>query len=334
MKPTIYDVAKAAGVSIATVSKVINNTGRISDKTRDKVHQVMRELRYQPSMVASALTGKRMNTIGLLIKDIANPFFAEVARAVEDRGQELGYSVVMCSTDNDSEKEAGYIALLRQKKVDGIIVAAGFRNDDALKELIRDHYPVALISEEIPGLAVDSVIVDDFLGGYQVAGHLVSLGHRDIAMIAEDGRSGEDRIRGCRQALTEAGIPFREERVVICEATVEEGSRNGGYFLDSANPPTAIFATNDMLAIGVLEAARARNVRIPEDLSVAGFDNTILAAFVDPPLTSVAQPIQEMGRQAVDFLVQRIENGKKMKQRLVLLPEIVVRKSTGPVKTE
>ena len=332
MKPTIYDVARAAGVSIATVSKVINQTGRISDKTRSKVHKGMEELRYQPSMVASALTGKRMNTIGLLIKDLANPFFAEVARAVEDRGQELGFSVVMCSTDNDSEKEANYIALLKQKKVDGIIVAAGFQNDSALKELIRDHVPVALISQEIPELAIDSVSVDDYLGGYQVTSHLLSLGHRKIAMIAEDGRSSDGRIRGFRQALREAGIAFVDEMLATCEASVEEGLRHGGRFLDAANPPTAIFASNDLLAIGVMKAARERNVKIPDDLSVAGFDNTILAAFAEPPLTSVAQPIQEMGRQVVDLLVESMENDKKTKQRVVLMPELVIRRSTGPAK--
>lgn len=334
MKPTIYDVAKAAGVSIATVSKVINRTGRISEKTRLKVTQVMEELRYQPSMVASALTGKRMNTIGLLIKDLANPFFAEVARAVEDRGQELGFSVVMCSTDNDSDKEAGYIALLKQKKVDGIIVAAGFRNDDALKDLIRDHVPVALISQEIPELAIDSVSVDDFLGGYLVTSHLLSLGHRHIAMIAEDGRSSNGRIRGYRRALQEAGIAFDVDMLVTCDASVEEGFRHGGRFMDAEHPPTAIFASNDMLAIGVMKAARERNVKIPDDLSVAGFDNTILAAFVDPPLTSVAQPIQEMGRRVVDLLVQSMENGNKTKQRVVLRPELVVRQSTGPAKSK
>jgi LacI family transcriptional regulator len=334
MKPTIYDVARAAGVSIATVSKVINNTGRISDKTRKKVHKVMEELRYQPSIVASALTGKRMNTIGLLIKDLANPFFAEVARAVEDRGQELGFSVVMCSTDNDSDKEAGYIALLKQKKVDGIIVAAGFRNETMLRELIRENFPVALISQEIPELAIDSVSVDDYQGGYQVTDHLISLGHRHIAMIAEDGRSSFGRIRGYRQALEDAGIPFDELRLIRCEASVEEGYRNGGYFLDSLKPLTAIFASNDLLAVGVMKAARERGIRIPDDLSVVGFDNTILAAFVDPPLTSVAQPIQDMGRQVVDCLVQRIEGEHKLKQRVVLLPELVIRKSTGPAKAD
>jgi len=332
MKPTIYDVARAAGVSIATVSKVINNTGRISDKTRMKVNKVMEELRYQPSMVASALTGKRMNTIGLLLKDLANPFFAEVARAVEDRGQELGFNVVMCNTDNDSDKEAGYITLLMQKKVDGIIVATDFRNHTILKDLVSDDFPVALISQEIPELAVDSVLVDDYLGGYQVTNHLISLGHRSIAMIAEDGRSSLGRIRGYRQALEDAGIPFDESMLITCEATVEEGYRNGGRFLDTLNPLTAIFASNDLLAVGVMKAARERNIRIPDDLSVVGFDNTILAAFIDPPLTSVAQPIQDMGRQVVDFLVKRIEGENKMKQRVVLMPELVIRNSTGPAK--
>ncbi|MFC4767118.1 LacI family DNA-binding transcriptional regulator [Effusibacillus consociatus] len=334
MKPTIYDVAKAAGVSIATVSKVINNTGRISEETKKKVLDVMEELRYQPSVVASALTGKRTYTIGLLIPDLANPFFAEIARSVEDRGQELGFSVVMCSTDNDSKKEAKYISLLKQKSVDGIVLAAGFQNDTVLKELVQEKFPLALIAREIPELAIDSVVLDDFLGGYQVTEHLLSLGHRRIAVLAEKARSSKERIRGYRHALQNAGIEFDQSLILASEATVEKGYRNTVQLLDSSDPPTAIFATNDLLAIGVIQAGRERGIGVPDDLSVVGFDNTILAAIVDPPLTTVAQPIHEMGRQVMDILIQRIEDEKKMKQRVVLLPELVIRKSTKPLQVK
>src|SRR5699024_10091246 len=161
MKPTIYDVAEKAGVSIATVSKVINNTGKIGDKTKKRVSRVMKEINYQPSMVASALTGKRTNTIGLLIPDIANPFFAELARHIEDRGQEKGFNVVMCNTDNDPKKEAQYLQWLRQKSVDGIILATGVQTELTLKELTEQKIPFALIARDLPSLAVDTVLIDE-----------------------------------------------------------------------------------------------------------------------------------------------------------------------------
>jgi DNA-binding LacI/PurR family transcriptional regulator len=332
MKPTIYDVAREAGVSIATVSKVINNTGRISDKTRKKVLKIMEELDYQPSVVASALTGKRTYTIGLLIPDLANPFFAEIARSVEDRGQELGFSVVMCSTDYNSDKEAKYISLLKQKSVDGIILASGFKNDKILKELIKEKLPIALISQDIPGLAVDSVTVDDFLGGYQVTEHLLALGHQKIAVIAEDTRSSKERIRGYQEALKDAGFTCDERLIFVSASTVEESKRLAAQLIGLGERPTAVFACNDLLAIGTIQAARENGLILPDDLSVVGFDNTLLATIVDPPLTTVNQPIHEMGRQVVDLLMQKIEGEKNMKQKVVLLPELVIRNSTSSPK--
>jgi len=330
MKPTIYDVAREAGVSIATVSKVINETGRISDKTRNKVLQIMRKLDYQPSVVASALTGKSTYTIGLLIPDLANPFFAEVARSVEDRGHELGFNLVMCSTDNNPQKEAQYISLLKQKRVDGIIVATGMSNDALLKDLVKQEMPLALIARDLPALAVDSVLVDDFIGGYQAASHLTGLGHRRIAIIAEDLSlmSSKERIRGYRHALEEANLPYDESLVLVSDFTVEGGKRCTKQLLDLPEPPTAIFACNDLLAIGAVQAAREQGLRIPDDLSVVGFDNTILATIIDPPLTTVAQPIRDMGRQVMDLLVQEVRGQKTLKQRIVLLPQLVVRQST------
>lgn len=336
MKPTIYDVAEKAGVSIATVSKVINRTGRISDKTRQKVLQIIEELEYQPSVVASALTGKSTYTVGLLIPDLANPFFAEIARSVEDRGHELGFNVVICSTDNDLNKESEYISLLQQKRVDGIILATGVRNDSLLKELIRKKVPIALIARDLPAFAVNSVLVDDFIGGYLATSHLIGLGHRRIALISEDLSlsSSKERLRGYLHALEEALLGYDESLVKVSDFTVEGGKRVMRELLRSADAPTAVFALNDLLAIGAVQAAREEGLSIPDNLSVVGFDNTILATIIDPPLTTVAQPIQEMGAKVMDLLIQEVKQESGIKQRVVLLPQLVVRKSTAAVTTQ
>lgn len=330
MKTTIYDIAKAAGVSIATVSKVINGTGRISTDTRERITEIMQELDYQPSVVASALTGKSTFTIGLLIPDLANPFFAEIARSVEDRGHELGFNLVMCSTDNNSKKEAGYITLLRQKRVDGIIIATGTSIEGLLSGLADYNIPLALISRDIPKIEADSVRADDATGAYQAVAHLTGLGHRHIAVLAEDMElmTTRERVIGYRRALEDAGIAYTDELVTISNSSVEAGKQRALELMGSEHPPTAIVAFNDLLAVGVVQAAKELRLSIPWDLSVISFDNTVLAGIVDPPLTSVAVPIQQMGRQIMDMLIERVRGEKGDKQRIVLKPELIIRQST------
>ncbi|MBR8658029.1 MULTISPECIES: LacI family DNA-binding transcriptional regulator [Bacillales] len=333
MKTTIYDVAKKAGVSISTVSRVINNTGRISAKTKKRVLDVIEQLGYQPSVVASALTGKRTRTIGLIIPDVANPFFAELARRVEDRGRELGFNLLMCNTDNNPDTEDMYLSLLRQKSVDGIIIGTNARNHRVLRELLEENLPVALIAQDIPELMIDVVAVDDYLGGYQAAQHLVSLGHKRIAILVGNMNRTSDkyRLEAFRQALEDHGLELTEDLVIRTDYSREDGKRAARELLTSPKRPTAIFACFDFLAIGVYQAAKELGLRIPDDVSVVGFDNTILASIVDPPLTTIAQPIDEMGRQVMDLLVREIEGDKKTKQRVILPPELIIRQSTKPI---
>lgn len=330
MKPTIYDVAKVAEVSIATVSKVINKTGRISEETIKKVEKVMEELDYQPSVVASALTGKQTYTIGMIIPDLANPHFAEVARGVEDRASQLGYNMIICSTDNDLEKEEKYILLLNQKSVDGIIVATGARHTSSLKQLIQRKIPVVLLSRDLPSLKVDAVLLDDFLGGYQATSHLLSLGHEKIAMITEDLHysSTSERVRGYKQAMEDAGLTCEDRFIWIADFTMEGAKWTAERLLASDDPPTAIFTSNDLLAMGALQAAREAHLSIPDDLSIVGFDDTILAKLVDPSLTTVRQPNKEMGQAVMDLLVEEIRQEKRGKRKVVLMPELVIRNST------
>lgn len=329
MKPTIYDVAREAGVSIATVSKVMNNQ-RVGEKSKEKVLQAMKKLNYKPSVLASALTGKQTSTIGFLLPDLANPFIAEMARRVEDRAYERGYNLVICSTDFEPEKEAFYVSLLKQKSVDGFIIAGGFKNVEVITELIEEQFPVVLLGESYPSLSINSVKVDDFIGGYEVTSFLISLGHEKIAVIGEEASSSQERINGYKQALQDQHLPVNEKMIIVSsQSNVESIENVAGKLLDQDDPPTAIFACNDILAIGVVLAARQRNLQIPDHLSIAGFDNTFLSRSSDPPLTTVRQPIQDLCFQVFDMLVEEIKGEKKFKQRIVLLPELIVRKSTG-----
>lgn len=327
MKVTIYDVAKEAKVSIATVSKVLNKTGRISDKTKRKVLEVIEELDYRPNMMASALMGKQTKTIGLLIPDLANPFFSELARSIEDRGQELGYNLVMCSTDYKMEKENKYLTLLKQKNVDGFILASGFEKLEKVEELIKQDIPVAIVARDFPMFPVNAVALDDFMGGYQAASYLIELGHRRIGVIARNVWSNRERLRGFKHALQENNLEFLSDFTFIEGSSVEAGKAIADKYLSGTNIPTAIFACNDLLAAGAIQAAKENGLNVPEQLSVVGFDNTIIARIVEPPLTTIAQPIQNMGEQVMDLIVSMIEGEKREKFRLTLLPSLVERGS-------
>ncbi|UJG57460.1 LacI family transcriptional regulator [Bacillus paralicheniformis] len=334
MKKTIYDVAEAAGVSISTVSRVINNTGRISRSTRQRVHAVMKELDYQPNVHASALTGKRTNIIGLLTPDIAKPFFGELAKSVEERAGELGFSMMICSTDRDPKKETTYFSVLKQKSVDGIIFATGIENQesmDALEDIAKEGIPLVMISQDRALVPLDVVVIDDFMGGYLATRHLISLGHKTIACIAGDGSTtGEkDRLKGFQKAMDEAGIKVNESLIAGTGFSLECGKKAAAQIFES-NIPTAVFAMNDVLACGVIQTAREWGLQVPTDLSVIGFDNTFLAEMTDPPLTTVSQPIEEMGRRAAELLAEEISGEKSSKNKIILMPELVVRQSTAP----
>ncbi|MFD0694455.1 LacI family DNA-binding transcriptional regulator [Paenibacillus sp. GCM10027628] len=335
MKATIYDVAKEAGVSIATVSNAINGKGKISQKRREEILKVMERLQYQPSLIASALMGKKTFTLGLLIPDISNPFFAEIARAIEDQAHQNGYSVIMCSTDNKDERVERYITLLEQKSVDGIIIGTGIENMEILSLLQNKSIPIAMIAREASALAVDTVVADDFVGGMLAAEHLISLGHRRVAILAENLKvsSSRERIRGFKQGMHDAGISFSDDNIIICEYKVEEGKRGIQELLgrSSAEHPTAIFCCNDLLAIGALQGAKELGLRVPKALSIVGFDNTILATVTDPPLTTVSQPMEQMGKLVFNLLIDNLEKKDGIKQRIVLRPELIIRQSTMPL---
>jgi DNA-binding LacI/PurR family transcriptional regulator len=335
LKATIYDVAREAGVSIAAVSQVINGKGKISEERRNQIMLVMERLHYQPSYIAAALTGKKTYTLGLLVPDISNPFFAEIARSVENQGDSRGYSLVICSTDNKDERLERYLSLLQQKSVDGMIIGTGIKKKEMLDRMLERSVPIVMIARELPEIDVQTVVVDDFAGGVLAAKHLLGLGHSRMSVLAEAPQvsSSRERIRGFRQALAEAGLELPEERVrESSEDLVKDGKCRAMELLSHKERPTAIFCCNDLLAVGALQAAKQLQIGVPSELSIVGFDNTILASVTDPPLTTVAQPMELMGTIAVDLVIGQLNKEPAVQQRKVLSPELIIRQSTAALK--
>lgn len=326
MDSTIYDVARLAGVSLSTVSRVLNHHPYVRTATREKVMQAIEALNFKPSHVASALATNQTRTFGLLVSDISNPFFAEVVRGVEAAGADHGFSLVICNTDGDREREVRHLTTLRQKGVDGIIFACTQLNGAEIVSLLGGASPIVLIAQEVEGLAADVIRVDDFQGGYEAVKHLVSLGHRRIAYITGPVDNGpvRGRKKGYEAGLEAAGIEVNPELIVTTDNSLDGGYNGFQQLLTRVDPlPTAVFCINDLVAIGVIKAARRNGLRVPEDLSVVGYDRTPLAGMVEPELTSVAQPVREMGRWAVDVLVNRVGQNPVKTQRVVMEPELI-----------
>ncbi|MBK5459858.1 MULTISPECIES: LacI family DNA-binding transcriptional regulator [unclassified Peribacillus] len=333
-QPTIYDVAEKAGVSIATVSKVINKTGRISDKTRNRVTEIMQELEYQPSTVAAALTGKKTFTIGVLVPDISNPFFAEVARALENNAREIGYAIILCSTDYQREREHDYLELLIKKQVDGIIIATEPNDREVFKKLQSRNFPLLMFSVDHPSFVTTNVVTtDDIRGGYLAGRYLLDKGHRHIAVIAELNRaSGNLRLEGFKQSLIDEGIKLNEEQVIHSKSKIEDARIAAKVILKLENRPTAVFASTDLIAAIFMNEARKENVAIPNEISVIGFDNTIHAEIAYPGLTTIAQPIDELASYAINQLLLSIEKPNKSGHRIMLAPVLIERNSVRDLK--
>ncbi|MGC8787258.1 MAG: LacI family DNA-binding transcriptional regulator [Anaerolineae bacterium] len=333
---TMKDIAEAAGVSVATVSHVINETRYVSDELRARVLKAMEELNYHPNILARSLRLGKTHTIALIVPDNSNPFFAEIARVAEMIGFENDYSVILCNSNKSVEREAAYLEVLIAKKVDGIIFIAAGSNQEHLQELAREGIPVVVADRDVPQTLADVVLVNHEQGAYDATNYLISLGHRRIACIAGPSplTPSGDRVRGYKRALAEAGIPFDERLVVPCTESYLSGETAMEKLLDLDRPPTAVFAYNDMIAIGVLRALANAGLRVPGDISIVGFDDIFLASALVPSLTTVAQPIVELATLATELLISRIRgNNTQPGQRIMLETKLVVRESCAPYRS-
>ncbi|HYG56936.1 MAG TPA: LacI family DNA-binding transcriptional regulator [Symbiobacteriaceae bacterium] len=331
MSSTIRDVAKAAGVGVGTVSRVLNKSGYVKPETRERVLGAAAELGFVPSQPARSLVRKSTATVGLIIPDITNPFFPAVTRGVEDAASEAGYTVFLCNTDNDPAMEALDVHKLRERWVDGIIFVGTSDRRELVAGLQAQGIPVVVTDRQVDDLDVDSVVVDNVQSARAAVRYLIDLGHTRIAHAAghRRTRTGLDRYNGYRLALEEAGLPYDESLVVWGEFTLDSGCHAGQVLFGRAPRPTAIFAGNDLMAMGVMRAADEAGLSVPEDLSLVGFDDIQMAGLLRPGLTTVHQPAYDMGRLAMSMLLERIGGSTAgAGRRHVFQPELIVRGTT------
>jgi len=335
MSPTIREVAREAGVSIATVSHALSGKRPVSERTRSKIAREADRLGYRPNAIAAAMTTGRTQTLGVVVPDIANPFFGELLGAVERAAAAQGYSMIASSSELDPDLEARSVRTLVDRRVDALIHLAGSdKPNPALGEVAAAGVAIVCLDEELPNLPDGSSLltVDNEAGGALAARHLCDLGHRELGMIGgpEGLPTARARLAGFRRAALEVGLEPPASRVRHAPAYTVEAGRLAALDLLRAEPgTTALFCANDLIALGVCAAARASGRRVPEDLSVVGFDDSFVAALVAPPLTTIRQPVARLGKEAAEVAIDLVEGRRTEPVRLTLPVELVVRDSTA-----
>lgn len=332
MTVTIYDVAREAGVSMATVSRVVNNNPNVKPQTRKKVFEAIERLGYRPNAVARGLASKRTTTVGVVIPDISNSIFSEVARGIEDIANMYHYNIILCNSDKRKEKEIRVINTLLEKQVDGLLFMGGAVTEDHLQAFQTSQVPIVLCGTSDEHNSMPSVDIDHQAAAYDSVKLLIDNGHRKIGMISgtlQDPANGFARYQGYKQALEEAGIPFSENLVRIGNYKYESGYEVMKYFLELADRPTAIFAATDEMAIGAIHAIQDYGLRVPEDISVISVDNIRMASMVRPELTTVAQPMYDIGAVSMRLLTKLMKKEPVDLEKVVLPHEIIHRKSVA-----
>ena len=330
---TIRDVARLSGVSPMTVSRVINDSERVSPGTRKRVEDAISELGYVPSRLARGLSRQRTGTLAVIVPDVANPFFTAVVRAAEEVARRADYHVILCDTRADLSVERDVIEELIAHRVEGIVIApVSDRSATHLRRLAAFGVPFVLIDRTIPGVDSDVVLGDSSGGARQLVDHLVSLGHRRIGFIVEsdDVSTARDRRKGYEAALNAAGIAFDPALVAHAAPDPSGGSAGMARLLELEERPTAVFTVNNLVALGAIEAVRAAGLEVPDDVALVCFDDIEYASRLYPFLTAMEQPAQTFGTLGTQLLLERIEGrGPERRHEVVLPGEFIIRKSCG-----
>lgn len=326
---TIKEVAKEAGVSPATVSRALGGYGYVKESTRRRIEEAARRLGYRPNAVARSMVKGSTQTIGLIISDIANPFFPQVVRGIEDVANRLGYTVILCNSDEDSQKERNYIDVLVSRRVDGLIVTSTAENASHLGTLKERQLPVVLLDRPLYHGDLDVVTVDNAEGARTAIRHLVDLGHRRIGIISGPRRVATmaERVRGYKEALAECGIPLDPELIYFGDLRESGGYEGLRHLMGLADPPTAVFTTDNRTTTGALTAAWEIGIRIPDELSLVAFDDMPWMRLLTPPITVVQQPTYELGSKAASLLFERIGTPDLPQQVVQLHCKLIERSS-------
>ena len=339
-KLTMDDVARAAGVSKQTVSAVVNDKSGISERTRVRIRKIMARLDYHPNLLAGSLRGRHSYTVGVVVPSITNPFYPELVRGIEDEAQRGGYSLFLCNSDEDPQKEVNYLHLLRRHRIAGLIavtIAVVSEWSQALRKLAAQEVPVIVIGAlERPSEKVVHICVDDEEGFVKSTSHLLDLGHERIGMIMPPplGRNTESpRVTGFLKAHAQYEKKVKSELLVRSGWHVSDGQEGCARLMGLSVPPTAIVASNDMVAIGAITKLKELNRRVPEDVAVVGYDNIDIAQWYDPALTTVEQPHYQMGERAMQAILKRLERPSDPAEVVKLDTSLVIRHSSGAPRT-
>jgi len=327
---TMMDVAKLAGVSTATVSRFINSPDTVREATREKVTRAMKTCNYKYNALARGFVTKKSNTIGLIIPTISNPVFADSTKGVQDCADKRKMQVILGNSYYKYDKEENLVKTLREKQVDGLIITTTNLKGDVLKTLLDENFPFVLLFSTVKGGPLSAVGVDNYRGGYLATEHLITLGHKRIGMLAGKFAITDrsyHRWRGYRQCLKNYGIPYDKALLAQTEYSLAGGRDTVKKLLALKKPPTAIFCSNDYLALGAMKGAREMGLRLPDDLSIVGFDDMQTSSYVIPALTTIQQPAYKMGEIAAELLFQRMESTAKPVQRM-LESSLIIREST------
>ncbi|ELL1564734.1 substrate-binding domain-containing protein [Vibrio cholerae] len=327
---TMKDIARLAGVSTSTVSHVINKSRFVSDEIAERVNNAAQQLNYAPSALARSLKMNRTKTIGMLVTTSTNPFFGEVVKGVERSCYHQGYNLILCNTEGDNQRMKASINTLLQKRVDGLLLMCSTLEGERLD--VFDRYPdiPIVVMDWGPILFASDKIQDNSLqGGYMAAKHLIECGHREIGCITGPliRHQAQMRYEGYKRALAEAGIAINPDWIVESDFECEGGYQAFEKLYERGKLPSALFVSNDMMAMGVIQAASQRGLRVPDDLSLIGYDDVHIAKFMTPALTTIHQPKYRLGKAAVDTLLYRLENPDTTAQVVQLEPTLVVRSS-------
>jgi LacI family transcriptional regulator len=327
------DVARLAGVSIATVSAVVNGTAAVSDTRAEKVRAAMAALDYHPDQVARSLKVGRTGVIGMVLPDITNPFFPEVVRGVEFAAEKQNYSVILCNSNEDPEREQRHLSMLFSRRVDGVLIVCSAEST-AYESLIRGRFPIVFVDRVPKGLPISAVSTDNIEAGYRATQHLIDLGHELIALVTGNLRLSPhaDRLEGFRQAMQAARLAVLDEYLRIGDLQTDTGYQLGRELLALPTPPTAVIASNNKMLLGLMRTIQEAGVRCPEEISVIGFDDYIWTANYSPKLTTLAQPASEIGRAAMEMLLAKIAGSSPGAESKLLSAELRVRESTCPCK--
>lgn len=331
--PSIHDVAHAAGVSSATVSRVLAGSKTVKPALRERVLKAIKELNYRPNRVARSLRVQKSTTIGLIIPDIQNPFYLSIVRAVEDVAYKSHYRVFLCNSDEDVEKEALYLNHLLDENIAGIILSPAREKGLLITDQIRrlaETTPVVMLDRRLSGTALDTVLTNNLEASYELVSHLIANGHRSIGAIlgVSDITTGRERREGYLRALTEHGIPFVPEWLMQVVPKEANGYTAARQLLTQPEPPTALFTGNCQLTAGVLRAAHDLNLHVPRDIALAGFDDMQWNVIVQPGITAIAQPTYELGRVAATLLMERMEKPSLPVREVMLKSSLIVRQSS------